>query len=362
MKILKIIVSLILSAVLFILPVHAEDEPFIKGDIDSDGVVSVSDARLALRFAISLDTPVDKERTVADMDSDGVITVSDARLILRIAIGLWETSTSGDPFNDILAEFSSEYVAVAKQGEEKLLFSKNINVEIAPASLVKLLTAITALKYADGETVFTVGKEISMIGPYSSICYLQEGWAASLNTLIKGMLVSSGNDAAYCIAVNVAKAEKPELTDEEAVLYFVELMNKTATEMGMKNSKFINPDGYDEKGQYTTVEDLLLLAKEAKKNDYISSVCSEYRSEAYLADETGVVWYNTNRFLNPSDEKYNPLIDGLKTGSTDSAGCCLISTFTYHKNEYYIVLCGAKDDETRYNDTMLLMDVISNTQ
>ena len=85
--------------------------------------------------------------------------------------------------------------------------TKKADSKIAPASLAKILTASVALKYAKADDVFTVGSELKLVKPGSSICQIREGFKLSLQDLICGMLVSSGNDAAYTIAANIARKE-----------------------------------------------------------------------------------------------------------------------------------------------------------
>ncbi|MBQ6019173.1 MAG: D-alanyl-D-alanine carboxypeptidase [Clostridia bacterium] len=136
-------------------------------------------------------------------------------------------------------------------------------------------------------------------------------------------------------------------------------MNITAKELGMKNSRLLNPDGYDAEGQYTTAEDLLLLSKAAVENELIKRVCGAYRSNAYLADGNGVTWYNTNKMLNPNDAFYRPEATGLKTGSTKAAGSCIIVSFTRSGREYIAAVLEATSDTQRYRTAAALIDSIS---
>ncbi len=127
---------------------------------------------------------------------------------------------------------------------KEMLFNYKNEEKIAPASLAKLLTACVALFYVDPEIEFDVGTELSLVKPHSSLCLIKKGHRLTLNDLITGLLLPSGNDAAYTIAVNVARKVSGEnLPDKEAVLFFCRLMNSFAKLIGMKDSNFTSPDG-----------------------------------------------------------------------------------------------------------------------
>lgn len=329
------------------------------GDADGDGRITASDARLVLRAAVGLEQPAD--RTAFDVDGDRRITAYDARLVLRYCVRL-ETvfpAERSEPAEMISARPNAECALLYNASAGQILFRKNASAPMAPASLTKLLTAITALTFCPASQVFDVGDEIDLIAYDSSVCYLQKGWSCSLETLIAGMLSSSGNDAAYCIAVNVEKRLAPGIGDETAVERFTKRMNQIAAGLGMTGSRFVNPDGYDAAGQYSTAEELLLLAKNALTFPLIRSICGKYRIDASLADGDRVVWYNTNRMLDPDDVFYHPEVFGLKTGSTDDAGKCLIAVFTHAGEEMIAVVLGAPTDADRYGSVEALMDALS---
>ena len=116
---------------------------------------------------------------------------------------------------------------------EEMMYADNIDAKAAPASLTKLLTAMTALKYVDPNEVFAVGTEQYFVQPYSSLSYIDLGNQLTMKDLITGMLMASGNDAAYTIAVSTAREYKNDeyMDDEEAIKCFCGLMNDTAKEI-----------------------------------------------------------------------------------------------------------------------------------
>ena len=236
----------------------------------------------------------------------------------------------------------------------KLLYGEGCDERIAPASLTKLLTASVALKYIPSDRVFTVGTELEIVPPHSSLCLIAKGHRLRLYDLIAGMLMVSGNDAAYTVAVSAAKEVSGDenLTDREAVEYFCGLMNDFAADLGMSGSRFTSPDGSDSDGQYTTLSDLLLLARHAWSVPEIREIVSE--AERYTVFESGenITWKNTNRLLDPDDEFYCEYAVGMKTGTTVKAGNCLIAVFEKDGEEYVSVVARCFSDRRRYEFTL----------
>lgn len=209
----------------------------------------------------------------------------------------------------------------------EVLWAKNADSKVYPASLTKLLTAYTALQYVPKTTIFTVGSEQKLVNPQSSLCLIQEGHRLTLYDLICGMLMASGNDAAYTIAVNTAKyVYGKTITDTKAVKLFCGLMNQTAEKIGMRYSNFCNPDGWDNANHYTTVNDLLQLSLCAYKNNDIRTIAGQAEKYVVFSSGQNVTWENTNLLLHSSSKYYFPYATGLKTGTTDNAGNCLIAT------------------------------------
>lgn len=237
---------------------------------------------------------------------------------------------------------------------------KNIDKRIYPASMTKFLTAYTALKYVKPEVKFTVGSELDMVQPESSLCLIQKGNILTLYDLLTGLLLMSGNDAAYTVAVGTARQLRPNdsLTDEQAVAYFCELMNQTAAEIGMTDSHFETPDGWDNDKQYTTTNDLLTLTKCAIKNQSIKKIISIKETSVTFAAGGSVTWKNHIKLIDPESEYYCEDFIGGKTGTTDIAGYCLISLFQKNSKTYVIIVTGCESDEARCAATLDLYNRI----
>lgn len=220
--------------------------------------------------------------------------------------------------------------------------------------MTKFLTACTALKYVKPDAKFTVGSEQDMVQPESSLCLIQKGNVLTLYDLLIGLLLMSGNDAAYTIAVGTARQLRPndKLSDKQAIAYFCELMNQTAKEIGMTDSRFETPDGWDNKNQYTTTADLLTLTKYAIKNPSIKKIISIKETKVTFAAGGSITWKNHIKLIDPKSPYYCKDFVGGKTGTTDSAGYCLISVFEKNSKTYIIIVTGCKDDNARCAATL----------
>lgn len=241
--------------------------------------------------------------------------------------------------------------------DKNIIYNDNIDLKVAPASLTKLLTASVALKYVDKDKVFTVGSEQWFVQPYSSLCYLQVGNMLTLEDLITGMLMASGNDAAYTIAVSVARELEPDIymTDDEAVQYFCELMNNFACDLGMTQSNFVNPDGWDNDDQYTTVADLIKITEYVLSVPEIMEIVGTYQKHIQIYSGEFYTWTNSNLLLDPYSDYYCENAVGIKTGTTANAGNSLISAFENNDKTYIAVVVGCDSDSDRYELTLKLI-------
>ena len=242
----------------------------------------------------------------------------------------------------------------------QILFDKNSTSKCYPASTTKILTSIVAIESINLDTTFTVGNEINLAEEGSSLAYLVQGEEISLKDLLYGLMLPSGNDAAYTIAVNVARilTGNPILTDNEAVTYFVNLMNEKAQEIGMVDSHFEVPDGYHNKNHYVTAQDMMRLLIYAQRVDILKQVAStqSYSTTALTGQEH--TWINTNKLLDQNSSYYYEGVNGFKTGFHDDAGNCLIVTANINSREVFLIIMKSETDDTRYQDATTLLDSI----
>lgn len=244
--------------------------------------------------------------------------------------------------------------------DKQILYSDNINKKSAPASITKLLTASVALEYAGKGKSFTVGSEQALVQPYSSLCGFSLGDTMKIEDMITGMLMASGNDAAYTIAVSTAREMLPDanMTDSEAVDFFCGLMNTFANDHGMNDSSFVNPDGWDDKDQYTTAADLLKLGEYVLTVPEITSGAQTFKKNITLTSGGYHSFTNSNLLLDPDSKYYCKEAIGLKTGTTQNAGNSLIAAFDINGKKYISVVLGCDEDEDRYELTTKLIDYI----
>ncbi len=254
---------------------------------------------------------------------------------------------------------SSKAALIYCVDDRKTIFSENADDPIAIASITKVLTACVALNNMDPETVITVGSERDLVKPGSSICFIAKGQRLKLKDLISGMMIASGNDAAYTVAVAVARARDPQktLTDGQAVEKFADMMNSFAKNLGMNHSHFVNPEGWDDPQQYTTASDLLLLAEYALTVPEIRENASTYQKRVVFVSGEVAVWTNSNKLLDTESGYYNENAIGLKTGTTNQAGCCLLAAFEKDGKTYISVAAGCESDNERYELTKELFDM-----
>ena len=249
---------------------------------------------------------------------------------------------------------SSAILFDANTGE--ILFYKNPVKPVFPSSTSKLLSALVALEWCTGDEVVTVGDEIRMIASDSSKAKLKRGQVLTTSTVLEGMLLPSGNDAAYVMATYVGRKslKNPEATKEKAVKEFVRLMNLKASELGAINSCFITPDGYDAIGQYTTAYDIGLIGLAAVKNDTILRITQLSRVNKKIISGETIAWNNTNALIRKDSSWYYSYAIGLKTGTTTMAGRCLISA-AKKDNRVVVSVIMNSTSEGRWRDSIKLL-------
>ena len=233
------------------------------------------------------------------------------------------------------------------------------DAKLAPASLTKLLTAYTAEQFMDMNMAVTVGEEVMWIDPDSSIAMLRPGQELTVKMLIQGMMLPSGNDAAYAIAVAGGRvlSGNPNMDRRTAMNVFVSEMNEQARRLGMINSQFKNPDGIDATGHYSTVKDLITLSKAVTESELIMECAATAKLELVLLSGETITWLNSNYLLQEESEYYTANCIGLKTGSTANAGKCVITLFRQDDGSYLLIgVLGSSGDNLRFADTLILYD------
>jgi len=217
----------------------------------------------------------------------------------------------------------------------KVIYSKDENKKLPIASLTKLMTTLIISEENLDFEIFKVSKNSSEI--VGSTMNLQENDLISVKDLLHGLLINSGNDAAYTLAEGNAGSVKK----------FVKKMNQKAKELGMNNTHFSNPAGLDYKENYSSSNDLLILSKELLKHKNILEISSK---EEFIAQN---FQKNKNYKLKNTNSELNNFlkIKGLKTGKTPNAKECFIGVTQTKKPQISIVL----GSNNRFLDTKTLL-------
>ncbi len=238
----------------------------------------------------------------------------------------------------------------------KVLYHKNPTTQVYPASTTKLMTALAITELCDLNESVIVGDEIKLIASDSSRAYLREGERLTVQMLLEGMLIPSGNDAAYALA---AYGGKKILNDEgadtkKAVNAFVNKMNEKVKELGLKGTHFKNPDGYDAEGQYTTAYDMGIISLEAIKNNTIKDITGKDRTRNIFLSGEDITWKSTNKLVVNGSGAFYKYAIGLKTGTSSLAGRCLVSAAEKEDKECISVVMNSTA-AGRWEDSIALL-------
>jgi D-alanyl-D-alanine carboxypeptidase (penicillin-binding protein 5/6) len=222
---------------------------------------------------------------------------------------------------------------------EKILFDKNSTRSIYPASMTKILTAITVLEHVeDLNAKVTLDNEMFNYLYYenASMAGFSPSEDVSVIDLLYGLLLPSGGECAVGLAEYVSNSESD----------FVSLMNKKAQELGMSNSHFTNTTGLHDENHYTTAKDMTILLKYALNNDVFYKIFTSNRhsSSSTNKHEGGITYYSTLfSKIGNSNFKGGSILGG-KTGYTPEAGQCLASLAVKEGKYYILVTAGANGD------------------
>lgn len=231
----------------------------------------------------------------------------------------------------------------------KILYAKNENEKMYPASTTKIMTAILTLENCHLDEVVTVSYDAVMSIPdgYSS-AFLQVGEQLTVEQLLQLLLVHSANDAANTLAEYVGGS----------VESFVSMMNTKVHELGLSHTHFSNTFGMHDDNHYTTAQDLALIMQYCIKNNNFRRISGSASCALPATNKYGTRRYNsTNELMIPNNSNYYPYLTCGKTGYTSQAGDCLVSCGFKDDLELICVILGGKtvnDVSTRFSETKKL--------
>jgi D-alanyl-D-alanine carboxypeptidase len=249
---------------------------------------------------------------------------------------------------------TAEAAAVFGLSGNTVIFAKNPFEKLYPASITKTMTALLAVKYGTLTDEVTVPKDAVIKESGASLCGIKPGDKLTMEQLLYGLMLPSGNDAGVAIAVNMAGS----------VDQFAQMMNDEAKKLGATGTHFVNPHGLSDEDHYTTAYDLYLIFNEALKYPEFRKIIgtAEYKTSYQGSNGKNVnaTWKGTNWYM--TGERKTP--DGLtvlggKTGTTLSAGSCLImGSSDASKKEYISVVLKARDHAGLYDNMSNILDKI----
>lgn len=263
------------------------------------------------------------------------------KICLFFVLFLIPFSVFGEELN--LAENAGSAIMIEVSTGE-ILYKKNANERMAPASMTKIMSLILIMENIESgrlkwNDIVVVSKNASSMG--GSQIFLETNEMMTVEDLVKGICIASGNDATVALAEKIAGTENA----------FVKLMNNKVRELGLKNTNFVNATGLDAENHYSTAYDMAMMAKELIKHEKILEFSSIY--EDYLRKNTDNSFWlvNTNKLV-----RFYSYIDGLKTGFTSKAGYCLTATGKKNGMRLITVVMNEENTEKRTKDTIAMMD------
>ena len=237
----------------------------------------------------------------------------------------------------------------------RVLFEKNGFEQTYPASTTKIMTAILVLEMGDLDEIVHITEPPGVTG---SSLYIVPGESFSVDVLLEALLIRSANDAAVVLARHLAGS----------VESFVNLMNRRAVELGATDTRFTNPHGMPDERHVSTAHDLAVMAQHGMRFERFREIVTQRTLIIPPTSETEQrVFNNSNRFLwgtgprhqmlyqgHFTDIRYEP-VDGVKTGYTNSARNCLVSSAVFNDQRFIAVVLNAEQDSI-YSDSRTLLD------
>lgn len=240
-----------------------------------------------------------------------------------------------------VVETSAKACLLMERETGTILYSENEHEELEPASVTKVMTMLLTVEALDNKSIsmedtVTASEYASSMG--GSQIYLKEGEQMSVRDLLKSVAVASGNDAAVALAEYIAGSEAA----------FVERMNARAQELGMKNTHFSNCNGLPAEGHYSSAYDIALMSRELLSHDTIREFVGIWMDT--IRDGTFQL-SNTNKLI-----YYYDGATGLKTGSTNAAGCCISASAMRDGMELIAVVLGSDTSALRFSTAKNLLN------
>lgn len=233
--------------------------------------------------------------------------------------------------SSILMEYSTGQILAENNADERLSI----------ASVTKIMTLLLIMEALDAgkikmEDMVTVSENAMSMG--GSTMFLEAGEQLSVDEMIKGIAVASANDGCVAMAEHLCGSEEA----------FVDMMNERAKELGMDNTQFMNTNGLDEEGHYSSARDVAKMSRELMSHEKIFEYTTIWTG---MMHNDKFELANTNKLI-----RFYQGANGLKTGSTSEAGCCLSASAKRNDMQLIAVVLGAPTSKDRFNSARALLD------
>lgn len=264
-----------------------------------------------------------------------------AVILTVFLLGLFCVNVSAALADSSVLELSAPSAILIEQTTGNVLFEKKPDERRPLASVTKVMTMLLTMEALDSGKITLEDKVVASERAKSmggSTIFLDTGEEMSVNDLLKGIAVASGNDACVAMAEYIAGSEEG----------FVKMMNARAAELGMTNTNFVNTNGLDADGHYSSARDIALMSRELLKHkkifDYTTIWMDSLRGGKFQLA-------NTNKLV-----RFYKGANGLKTGSTDKALCCLAGSAQRDNLQLICVVMAAPTSPQRFADASKMLD------
>jgi D-alanyl-D-alanine carboxypeptidase (penicillin-binding protein 5/6) len=227
-----------------------------------------------------------------------------------------------------------------------VIYEKNPNKKLEPASITKIMVLILASEALESEKInlddeVLISENAASMG--GSQVYLEAGGTNTVEELFKAICLRSANDASVAMGEYIAGSEE----------LFLEMMNKKAKQLNMKNTKFKNLTGLPDEEHLTTAYDIALMGRELLKHEIVHKWLSMWTTSIKVGKDRDVTQdlVNTNKLI-----RFYPGANGIKTGFTQNAGYCLAASATKDNTTFISVILGSKSSKIRNEDSKKLLD------
>jgi D-alanyl-D-alanine carboxypeptidase (penicillin-binding protein 5/6) len=273
-------------------------------------------------------------------------------IIICLIFGLFFVKEKLD-VNTSLDEYDSKYIYVENRTSKNEVIKKNHKVRTCPASLTKIMTTIVALEHIEDLSAIApidVDTYKEMVNNNSSMAGFYGKEQTTYRDLLYGTILSSGGEAANSLAINIAGS----------VENFVKLMNNKASELGLHDTHFVNPEGLHDKNQYTTAYDMAKLLDYALDNGHFRAIFTKetFNTTSTLDHPGGIVLRSTVLSKLHEVPQNGFKIIGGKSGTTYQAGQCWATLAIKDDVEYIAIVMGAELEDIKNPDNKHIKDTI----